>query len=129
MDLANTGSSLPGFNGVKAEGSFEMPSMGTVFGGSVYASINTFPGEFEFYFDGEGNFKIIQLAGRLEIVTSKRLGIPMLNEFYGSIGGEKGIPLVPPVVVAELTGGSFGINGISDTIDIGLGNGWLPRWS
>jgi hypothetical protein len=103
------------FSGIEAEGGFELPQL-YIIGGSAYARINTFYNDY--YFEADARVGPASLGGFLHLKESERLGIWLPNSFYidGNLG-EVGVPLVPPAIVAWITGVSGGISNLVDTID------------
>ncbi|MDR1193079.1 MAG: S-layer homology domain-containing protein [Peptococcaceae bacterium] len=103
------------FRGIEAEGKMELPQL-YIIGGSAYARINTF--ENDYYFETEASLGPASLGGFLHLKESERLGIWLPNSFYFDVDlGEVGVPLVPPAIVAWITGVSGGISNMVDTID------------
>ncbi|MDR1059798.1 MAG: hypothetical protein LBL83_00950, partial [Clostridiales bacterium] len=112
------------FSGIEAEGGFELPQL-YIIGGSAYARINTFYNDY--YFEADAKVGPASLGGFLHLKESERLGIWLPNSFYidGDLG-EVGVPLVPPAIVAWITGVSGGIGNLVDTIDYDWRTTYFP---
>jgi hypothetical protein len=103
--------------GVEASGSVDMQQLLGMDVGSASAEINSFPGEERYAFELELNvFDMFEAEGELEL---KRIsnGALIPNTLQFKAASEVGVPLVPPVVVAELNGLGGGFSGLADTIN------------
>lgn len=106
-----------GITGVEASGNVDMEKLLGLGIGSASAEINTFPGEERYAFELEVNvFDMLEAEGELEL---KRIytGALIPNTLELSVASEVGVPLVPPVVVAELNGLSGGFSNLAETIN------------
>ena len=106
-----------GVTGVEASGEADMEKLLGLDVGSASAEINTFPGEERYAFKLELNvFDMFEAEGELEL---KRIytGALIPNTLKLKAASEAGIPLVPPVVVAELNGLSGGFSNLAQTIN------------
>ncbi len=106
-----------GINGVEASGSIDMEKLMGLDVGSASAEINTFAGEERYAFQLELDvFDMFEAKGELEL---KRIytGALIPNTLKLRAASEVGVPLVPPVVVAELNGLSGGFSNLADTIN------------
>jgi len=104
-------------NGVEASGAVDMQQLLGLDVGSASAEINSFPGEERYAFELELNvFDLFEAEGELEL---KRINngalIPNTLEFKAA--AETGVPLVPPVVVAEFNGLGGGFQNLADTVN------------
>jgi len=103
--------------GVEAAGEFDMSELLGLEVAGAKAAINSFPGEERYAFELEiGVFELFEAKGELEL---KRIGNGALipNTLKLRAASETGIPLVPPVVVAELNGLGGGFSNLADTIN------------
>ena len=103
--------------GIEASGTADMSALLGLDVGSATADINSFPGEERYAFDLELDvFDMFEAKGDLEL---KRIynGALIPNTLKLRAASEAGIPLVPPVVVAELNGLGGGFEGLADTIN------------
>ena len=106
-------------NGIEAKGEVTMPEILGMPSGEVKADINTFNGQEKYdfslklevpnLFEGEFEMKLKRLK------TNGALAPNKLWLYANS--GVGGVPLIPPVVVAELTGLGGGFDGLADTIN------------
>lgn len=105
-----------GFIGFEASGKVDMSELLGMETAEVEGEINTFPGEESYGFEMEINvYDLLEAEAKLKL---KRIQNGMLfpDTLYLFTAGETGIPLVPPVVVAELNGVGGGFSGFADTI-------------
>ncbi|MDR1158219.1 MAG: S-layer homology domain-containing protein, partial [Oscillospiraceae bacterium] len=115
LEINNGQDHFAEFRGIEAEGGLTLPQL-YIMGGSAYARINTF--ENDYYFETDASIGPASLGGFLHLKESERLGIWLPNSFYFDFDlGEAGVPLVPPAIVAWITGVSGGISNMVDTID------------
>lgn len=106
-----------GVTGVDASGAVDMEKLLGLDVGGASAEINTFPGEERYAFQLELNvFEMFEAEGELEL---KRIytGALIPNTLKIRGASEVGVPLVPPVVVAEFNGLSGGFSNLADTIN------------
>lgn len=106
-----------GVTGVDASGEVDMEKLLGLDVGSASGEINTFPGEERYAFQIELNvFDMFEAEGELEL---KRIytGALIPNTLKLKAASEVGVPLVPPVVVAELNGLSGGFSNLAETIN------------
>lgn len=106
-----------GVIGVDASGAIDMKKLMGLDVGSASAEINTFPGEERYAFQLELNvFEMFEAEGELEL---KRIytGALIPNTLKIRGASEVGVPLVPPVVVAEFNGLSGGFSNLANTIN------------
>lgn len=105
-----------GFLGLRAEGEAGMPDdliPGMEIGARGLVLIDTIDQIYRIEVDVA--FEVIEVQGTLTIrFTDSSIPIPDEYSFY--IGGEPGIPLVPPVIVGFITGGGGGFSGLYDTV-------------
>lgn len=104
--------------GVEASGAVDMEDLLGMDVGGAKAEINSFPGEERYAFELELNvFDLFEAEGELELtrINNGALVPNTLSLFVAS--EEVGVPLVPPVVVAELNGLGGGFRNLSDTIN------------
>lgn len=103
--------------GVEASGAVDMEKLLGLDIGSASAEINSFPGEERYAFELELNvFDMFEAEGELEL-TRINNGALIPNTLKLKAASEAGVPLVPPVVVAELNGLGGGFEGLADTIN------------
>lgn len=104
-------------SGIEASGDVDMQELLGLDVGSASADINSFPSEERYAFELELDvFDMFEAKGDLEL---KRIynGALIPNTLKLRAASETGIPLVPPVVVAELNGLGGGFEGLADTIN------------
>lgn len=101
-------------DGVEADGHINVPKIAGLIGGGAEVAINTFKGEGYFNMDVSLETPVFEGEFELDFKNVNNMWLP--NNLFASISGEPGIPLVPPTVIARLTGGEFGVYGIADTI-------------
>ncbi|SHI67018.1 S-layer homology domain-containing protein [Lutispora thermophila] len=105
-----------GIIGFEASGKVDMSELLGMETAKVEGEINTFPGEERYRFTMEINvYDMFEAEAEVEL---KRIQNGMLfpDTLYFFQASEQGIPLVPPVVVAELNGVGGGFSGLADTI-------------
>jgi trimeric autotransporter adhesin len=105
-----------GFLGLRAEGEAGLPKdlvPGMDFGASGRVAIDTIDRKYEIEADVE--FQVIELHGFFTLRFTEN-HIPVPDNFVFSVGGEPGIPLVPPYVVAYITKGGGGFKNLYDTV-------------
>ncbi|MDR2132688.1 MAG: S-layer homology domain-containing protein [Clostridiales Family XIII bacterium] len=110
LNLANAS---PGFDGIKASGDVNASIAIIALNGA--AEVDTFNNYYRF--EGEVEVPVFEARGYLELTESERFKIPMLEAFHIQVAADKGIPLVPPVVVGYLNGLEGGIFGLASTLD------------
>jgi hypothetical protein len=104
-------------NGIEASGTVDMDDLFRMDVGSVEAEINSFPGTERYAFSLELDVHgIFEAEGNLVLKRIKS-GALIPDTLYFQIATEVGVPLVPPVVVAELNGLGGGFSGLADTIN------------
>ena len=104
-------------NGVEASGSIDMEKLMGLEIGKASAEINTFAGEERYAFELEVNvFDLFEAEGDLEL-TRIYSGALIPNTLHLFVASEVGVPLVPPVVVAELNGVGGGFKDLAKTIN------------
>lgn len=105
-------------NGIQASGSINTASMLGLDLAEIEGEINTFKGEERCYFSLELNaFDLFETEAELELKRFGKTGDLMPNKLWFYINAEPGIPLVPPVVVGNLTGGGGGVTGLADSFN------------
>ncbi len=104
-------------NGINASGGVKMDVLLGMPSNSVKANINTFDGEEKYEF--ELNVEVPGLFETEAELTLVRLdnGALAPDDLSLFVGGNTGFPLVPPVVVAEITGAGGGFSNLADTIN------------
>lgn len=103
--------------GVEASGAVDMQQLLGLDVGSASAEINSFPGEERYAFELELNvFDMFEAEGELEL---KRIynGALIPNTLEFKAAAETGVPLAPPVVVAEFNGLGGGFQNLADTVN------------
>lgn len=104
-------------NGVEASGSIDMEKLMGLEIGKASAEINTFAGEERYAFELEVNvFDLFEAEGDLEL-TRIYSGALIPNTLHLFVASEVGVPLVPPIVVAELNGVGGGFKDLAKTIN------------
>lgn len=104
------------FQGLRAQGTVGMPKdlvPGMSFGADASVLIDTLDDIYSV--EADVQFKVIEMHGLLTIRFTDS-SIPILDDFEFAVGGEPGIPLVSPFVVAYITEGGGGIRNIYDTV-------------
>lgn len=106
-----------GVYGVEASGEVDMEKLLGLDVGSASGEVNTFPGEERYAFELELNvFDMFEAEGELEL-TRIYTGALIPNTLKLKVASEVGVPLVPPVVVAELNGLGGGFSNLAETIN------------
>ena len=105
-------------NGVAASGKIDTANMIGIELAKIEGEINTFKKEERYAFSVEVNaFDLFEGEAELELKRLKKTGDLVPNKLYVAGYAEPGIPLIPPIVVARLTGGGGGFDGLADTIN------------
>ena len=106
---------LPAFGGIHAEGAFQMPSLLVLEAGGS-AIVNTFEHHYEF--EAEAEVGPVSFGGRLKLIKSERFGILVPDAYEVDFNVEDvGVPLVPPTIVAYITGLTGGYENLAETMD------------
>ncbi|MCI5503262.1 MAG: InlB B-repeat-containing protein [Eubacterium sp.] len=105
------------FNGIRAKGSISTAEMLGLEMGSLEGEIDTF--NKHYYFKLELNvFDLFEADAELELKRFDKTGSLMPNKLYFFVGSEAAkIPLVPPVVVANISGAGGGFDELADTLN------------
>ena len=105
-----------GITGVEASGAIDMSKLLGMDALSVTGEINTFPDTERYRFTMDLDvFGMFEAAGELELKPIQN-GALIPNTLKLRAASEAGIPLVPPVVVAEINGLGGGFSGLADSI-------------
>jgi hypothetical protein len=105
-----------GFLGLRAEGEANLPENlvpGMELGAGARVAIDTIGKKYEI--EANVKFQIVELYGLFTLRFTEG-NIPIPDNFVFSVGGEPGIPLVPPAIVAYITKGGGGFRNIYDTV-------------
>ena len=104
-------------NGIRATGSIESTEMIGLEMGSLKGEIDTFKNYYHFTLN-LNVFDLFKSDAELELMKSKLTGSLMPNKLYFYVGSEVAkIPLVPPVVVANISGAGGGFNNLAKTLN------------
>lgn len=104
-----------GFIGLRAEAEVGMPSNlipSVKFGANARVLVDTLDNVFEAEVDV--NFKAIEFGGLLTLRFLESM--PVVDNLKGYVGGEPGIPIIPPTPPVFITKGGIGIENIYDTV-------------
>ncbi len=105
-------------NGVETSGSIDTANMIGIELAKIEGEVNTFKNEERYAFSVEVNaFDLFEGEAELELKRLRKTGDLVPNKMYIAGYAEPGIPLVPPLIVARLTGGGGGFDGLADTIN------------
>ncbi|MBQ9535299.1 MAG: S-layer homology domain-containing protein [Clostridia bacterium] len=117
--LGNTGHYT--LNGISASGDVHTPKDYKLFGmggAGVRADIHTFGSRKRFAFEMELEIpQLFEIGAELEVKTVGSIGIPVPNNIQLLFSAAAGIELIPPTVVASITGVEGGIKGLADTLN------------
>ena len=104
-------------NGIRATGSIESTEMIGLEMGSLKGEIDTFKNYYHFTLN-LNVFDLFKTDAELELMKSNLTGSLMPNKLYFYVGSEVAkIPLVPPVVVANISGAGGGFNNLAKTLN------------
>ena len=105
------------FNGIRAKGSISTAEMLGLEMGSLEGEIDTF--KKYYHFNLELNvFDLFETKAELELMRFEKTGNLMPNKLYFFVGSEAAkIPLVPPVVVANISGAGGGFDHLAETLN------------
>ena len=105
------------FNGIRAKGSISTAEMLGLEMGGLEGEIDTFKNYY--HFNLELNvFDLFETEAELELMRFDKTGDLMPNKLYFFVGSEAAkIPLVPPVVVANISGAGGGFDHLAETFN------------
>lgn len=104
-------------NGIRAEGEIESIEMLGLEMGNVKGEIDTIDEKYAFSLE-LNVFDLFETEAELELKRAKYTGDLLPNKIYFYAGSEVAkIPLVPPVVVAHISGAGGGFDGLADTVN------------
>ncbi len=105
-----------GFIGLRAEGEVGLPE-GFVPGMDVSAEARVAVDTFDNIYEMEAHvaFEVIEMDGLFTLRFTES-SVPILDNFTFAVGGQPGIPLVPPAVVGYITKGGGGFKNLYDTV-------------
>ncbi|MCI6537321.1 MAG: hypothetical protein MR443_06715 [Lachnospiraceae bacterium] len=104
-------------NGIRATGKIDTAEMLGLEMASLEGEIDTF--ESKYHFSMELNvFDLFESEAELELARYERTGTLMPNKLYFYAGSSVAkVPLVPPVVVANITGAGGGFDNLADSFN------------